>query len=100
MNRITRKKFIREVGLAGLSLPVLSAFADCNFSSPKNKDFSMKEKNKDKLGIALVGLGNYAGILANALRETEHCYLAAIVTGTASKIPTWKENYGIPDRNI
>src|SRR5690606_28410854 len=54
-----------------------------------------------KLGIALVGLGTYsASQLAPALLETEHCYLAGIVTGTPSKIGQWKEKYNIPDKNI
>jgi predicted dehydrogenase len=59
-------------------------------------------KKKDgKLGIALVGLGSYsAGQLAPALLQTEHCYLAGIVTGTPSKIETWKSKYGIADKNI
>ena len=57
--------------------------------------------NKNKLGIALVGLGNYStGQLAPALQQTEHCYLAGIVTGTPSKADTWKEKYKIPSKNI
>ena len=54
-----------------------------------------------KLGIALVGLGKYsAEQLAPALLETQHCYLAGIVTGTESKIAEWKTKYTIPDNNI
>ena len=54
-----------------------------------------------KLGIALVGLGKYsASQLAPALKETKHCYLAGIVTGTPSKIDSWKEEYDIPDKNV
>ena len=54
-----------------------------------------------KLGVALVGLGSYAsGQLGPALLETEHCYLAGIVTGSASKIQEWKMKYTIPDENI
>src|SRR5436190_21669138 len=63
----------------------------------------MVEKNKKagELGIALVGLGNYAGgQLAPAVLQTGNCYLAGIVTGTPSKIPVWKEKYNIPDKNI
>jgi predicted dehydrogenase len=57
--------------------------------------------NKNKLGVALVGLGNYAeGQLAPALQQTEHCYLAGIVTGTPAKAAAWKEKYNIPDTNI
>lgn len=60
-----------------------------------------KNKQAGKLGIALVGLGGYAGgQLAPALQQTEHCYLAGIVTGTPSKAETWKEKYNIPEKNI
>lgn len=56
---------------------------------------------KEKLGIALVGLGYYSGqILAPALQETENCYLAGIVTGTPEKEKVWAEKYGIKDNNI
>ena len=58
-------------------------------------------KKKEKLGIALLGLGGYAGgQLAPSLQQTEYCYLAGIVTGTPSKVPEWQEKYNIPDKNI
>lgn len=61
----------------------------------------MNNSNNDKLGVALVGLGNYAeGQLAPALQQTEHCYLAGIVTGTPAKAAAWKQKYDIPDQNI
>jgi len=56
---------------------------------------------KDRLGIALVGLGYYStDLLAPALQQTKHCYLAGIVTGTPSKAETWKAKHKIPDKNI
>jgi len=61
----------------------------------------MNSKQQSKLGIALVGLGNYStNQLAPALQQTEHCYLAGIVTGTPSKIDKWKSKYSIPDANV
>ena len=55
----------------------------------------------EKLGVALVGLGNYAGgQLAPALLETDHCYLAGIVTGTKEKESQWAKEYNIPEKNI
>jgi predicted dehydrogenase len=54
-----------------------------------------------KLGIALVGLGKYATEqLGPALRETHHCFLAGIVTGTPSKVKDWQTKYSIPEENI
>jgi predicted dehydrogenase len=101
-NRITRRKFITDVGLTTLAIPVLSSFSNCNNSSEeKSQNHIMNQKQKGKLGIALVGLGGYAGgQLAPALQETEHCYLAGIVTGTPSKIDKWKSKYSIPDKNV
>lgn len=56
---------------------------------------------KDKLGIALVGLGYYStDLLAPALQQTRNCYLAGIVTGTPAKAEAWKQKYTIPDKNI
>ena len=102
MSRITRKKFITDVGLSTLALPLLSSFSNCNNpSEEKSQDYIMTQKQKGKLGIALVGLGNYAtNQLAPALQQTEHCYVAGIVTGTPSKIDTWKSKYSIPDANV
>lgn len=58
-------------------------------------------KQDGKLGIALVGLGQYSTEeLAPALEETEHCYLAGIVTGSPEKAAKWRGKYSIPRENI
>src|ERR1700709_224572 len=58
-------------------------------------------RKKEKLGVALVGLGYYStDLLAPALQQTKECYLAGIVTGTPSKADSWKKKYNIPDKNI
>lgn len=93
---LTRRNFIYQTGIAALGYPLLSSF-----QKPLSTQLINKMTNGKKLGVALVGLGGYAtGQLAPALMQTEHCYLAGIVTGTPSKIPAWKEKYNIPDKNI
>lgn len=93
----SRRTFIRNAGLAGAALPLLSP---TQAISEFTNAISM-EKKKDRLGVALVGLGGYAtGQLAPALQQTSHCYLAGIVTGSPEKIPVWQEKYGIPDKNV
>ena len=53
------------------------------------------------LGVALVGLGRYAGDeLAPALQQTRHCHLAGIVTGTPAKAEAWSRKYNLPNSNI
>jgi predicted dehydrogenase len=74
-----------------------------NGTSTQTGEQSQTSNNltKRKLGIALVGLGNYCeGQLAPALLETQHCYLAGIVTGTPEKARKWKSQYNIPETNI
>ena len=59
------------------------------------------EPKPKKLGVALVGLGNYATKqLGPALLETQSCYLAGIVTGSPDKAKTWAATYYIPQKNI
>ena len=98
----SRRKFIYKLGLAGLSVPLISSGIKCAGDKKTDPQIMASENKKaGKLGIALVGLGGYAGgQLAPALQQTEQCYLAGIITGTPSKIPIWKEKYNIPEKNI
>lgn len=100
----SRRKFIYNVGLTVLSAPAISSLVDLNdnnFNEERNQQYIKEQKAAGKLGIALVGLGSYAGgQLAPALLQTEQCYLAGIVTGTPSKIETWKSKYNVADKNV
>ena len=90
----TRRRFVKQ---AGGSL-VTAAFAPTILSS-KNVNF-LSLRPKEKLGIALVGLGYYStDVLAPALQETQHCQLTGIVTGTPAKEKIWQEKYGIKPEN-
>ena len=56
---------------------------------------------KERLGVALVGLGYYStDLLAPALQQTKNCYLAGIVTGTPAKAEAWQKKHNLPDKNI
>lgn len=87
-NTLHRRDMLKQLGriTAGLALlPFLSPF---QFSTEK------------KLGVALVGLGNYATRqLGPALQHTQLCTLKGIVTGTPEKKPKWQKEYGIEERH-
>lgn len=54
----------------------------------------------EKLGVAVVGLGNYATRqVAPALQHTKFCELRGIVTGTPEKAKTWQQQYKILPEN-
>ncbi len=58
-------------------------------------------RRPDSIGVALVGLGDYAShLLAPGLQLTRNCHLAGIVTGSPEKVPEWQQKYGIADRNV
>lgn len=90
---LSRKSFIQKAGsmIAGASLLPTVAYSLVPSSN----------KQRRPLGVALLGLGNYATTqLAPALQETHYCELRGIVTGTPSKIPKWQKKYAIPDGNV
>ncbi len=93
MKTLERRTFnqLMSKGLLGAGLTANFGLANAmgNFNPAK------------KLGVALVGLGSYStNQLAPSLMDTEHCYLAGIVTGTKEKEAVWQEKYGIPKKNI
>ncbi len=90
MKTISRRSAIKNIASGGLAI----------YASP-NIFLAACNSKKDKLGVALVGLGYYStDLLAPALQQTKHCYLAGIVTGTPAKAEAWKKKYNIPDKNI
>ncbi|HMP91502.1 MAG TPA: Gfo/Idh/MocA family oxidoreductase, partial [Phnomibacter sp.] len=100
-NEISRRRFIRQMSMAGLSIPLIGSAMSNRPNGEAEHPWTLQTGSNKKLGIALVGLGGYStGQLAPALLQTEHCYLAGIVTGTPTKIATWQQRYKIPDKNI
>lgn len=88
IDNISRRTFLKRTG----SALAISAIGFPNIIIPQSKE---------KLGVALVGLGSYStGRLAPGLQQTEHCELRGIVTGSPEKIPEWQEQYNIPDSNV
>jgi predicted dehydrogenase len=84
----TRRDFLQKLSLGASAALLNPLIANC-------------AKEPKKLGVALVGLGNYAHIqLAPALLQSQNCYLAGIVTGSPEKIPIWTQKYGIPAKNV
>jgi len=88
----SRRDFIKK-GAAGivtsLAAPAILSCANSN------------QNQKEKLGMALMGLGYYStDILAPSIQLCKNTYLAGIVTGTPSKAETWKTKYRLKDENI
>ena len=87
MEKISRRSFVNKFGVgvgASVVLTTLPSFLEL----PENQQEIYTGK---KINIALCGLGNYAGLLAQGIQVSEYCTLAGIVTGTPSKAEKWKK---------
>lgn len=94
MKKVSRRSFVRNLGLGLGSAAILPALVSFDEYSKQHHSYSGK-----KLNVALCGLGRYANILANGLLQSEYCQLSGIITGTPEKAEHWKRKYNIPDRN-
>jgi len=87
----SRRHFIRNTALVSIA-GMTSPFIVLGKTMPEPKK---------KLGVALVGLGNYSkSILGKAVSESELCYLAGVVSGSPAKAKAWSKQYGFPEKNI
>jgi len=87
-NRIDRRRFIEKLSIAMGGLLI----------SPS---LQLKKTEPQKPGIALVGLGRYStSQLGPALKQTQYCRLAGVVTGSKEKGEQWAKNYGFSSKNI
>jgi glucose-fructose oxidoreductase len=88
---ITRRRFLGQLA-AGTAGVTIGQRAFANISAPKKKD---------RLGVALVGLGYYStDLLAPALQLTSQCYLAGVVSGTPTKLTDWQKRHKLPDASL
>lgn len=98
MTSPSRRHFLRTLALGSVasalhSTTLLASQPFVRSRTPQSAD--------GKLGVALVGLGYYStDLLAPALQQTQHCYLAGIVTGTPAKAEKWTKQYNIPAKNV
>ncbi|RNL91421.1 gfo/Idh/MocA family oxidoreductase [Sinomicrobium pectinilyticum] len=90
MNSLSRRTVLKTMALGSGAVALTP-----------NLLLSAGNKSKERLGVALVGLGYYStDLLAPALQQTKNCFLAGIVTGTPAKAERWRKKYNIPDKNI
>jgi glucose-fructose oxidoreductase len=86
---LSRREFLGRLSLGAASLALASRLRAAA-ATPQRK-----------LGVALVGLGKYStGQLGPALKLTQNCRLAGVVTGDAAKGARWAAEHGFSAKNV
>ncbi len=86
----TRRNFLHDISLTAASLPLINFM---NTSSTQNN------KSDKILRVAIMGLGNYGTMVANAMQSCKRAKLVGVISGTPSKIKAWQSRYNIPEKN-
>ncbi len=88
----TRRNFLQNLtfSLAGLSFLGMRS---------KNLIEERNEAQEQILRVAIMGLGNYGKIVADAMQNCKKAKLVGLISGTPSKIPIWQQKYNIPEAN-
>jgi glucose-fructose oxidoreductase len=86
---VSRRRFLGQLSAAAVALASVRSRASAAPVPAK------------KLGIALVGLGNYSeNLLLPAIRQSDYWKLTGVVTGSREKGERWAKANGFPSRNV
>ena len=82
----SRRYFLQNISLSAMAVPL----------APVIRTIGCKSNDQERtLRVAVMGLGNYATRVAEAMRDCKRAKLTGLISGTPSKIKTWQERYHI-----
>lgn len=81
----SRRVFLHKLTLSALALPFIS-WSGSPYEGPV-------------LRVAIMGLGGYASMVAEALQSCKRAKLVGLISGTPSKLATWQKKYSILEKN-
>jgi predicted dehydrogenase len=83
----TRRSFLQTLSAPVWALPFVSSIAEREYQEGK------------VLRVALIGLGSYASRVAEAMKDSKKAVVAGLVSGTPSKLVSWRAKYNVPEMN-
>src|ERR1019366_4290407 len=89
----TRRDFLQKITAATIAYPFLKQAAAAN------KTLQQKPYDGPVLRVAIMGLGNYGTMVAEAMRSCRMAKLVGVISGTPSKVAAWQNRYQIPEKN-
>lgn len=90
----TRRDFLHLLAASAVTIPLspLSGLAN---------EIKIIESHYDGpvLRVAIMGLGGYGTMVANALKDCKKAKLVGAISGTPAKLKDWQSRYGISEKN-
>jgi predicted dehydrogenase len=83
----SRRSFLQTLSAPVWALP---------FVTPNTEDNNHEGK---VLRVALIGLGSYANRVAEAMKDSKRAVITGLVSGTPSKLISWRAKYNVPESN-
>ena len=88
----SRRRFLQRLSLAA-GLPLL------RFDRNRETMDGGGAPEEPLLRVAIMGLGGYGTRVAEAMQGCKKAKLVGVISGTPSKIASWRAKYGIPEKN-
>ena len=83
----TRRSFLQTLSAPIWAMPLASSLSE------------HKPHEGKVLRVALLGLGSYASRVAEAMKDSKRAVVAGLVSGTPSKLISWRAKYNVPESN-
>jgi len=90
----TRRDFLHLLAASAVTLPLLPISGLAN-------EIKIIEEHYDGpvLRVAIMGLGGYGTMVANAMKDCKKAKLVGAISGTPAKLKDWQSKYGISEKN-
>src|SRR5690554_1562297 len=90
----SRRKFLQKVTFSAAAIPFLSSFKPLTLQQIDDTPY-----DGPILRVAIMGLGGYGNIVANAMQSSKKAKLVGLISGTPSKQKEWQAKFDIPEKN-
>lgn len=88
----SRRNFLEKLTISAVGLPLLAHSTNIFATSEAPYEGPM-------LKVALMGLGSYAGRVAEAMQDCRRAKITGLISGTPSKITEWSAKYNVPKKS-
>jgi predicted dehydrogenase len=92
----SRRTFLQQIGISALALNLYS-IASCQ---NKNSDINSTSYDGPVLRVAIMGIGIYGNIVAEAMQSCTKAKLVGVISGSPEKVKNWQTQYDIPNKNV